>query len=446
MGGVALVLSQVQGHFAEIAKIKAWKTEQVEDLADAIAEADSAAEGLRDTLNSAGAIEVQTALNGIVDITPVLARAGITVDDWTEAVQGGSEAADELGIKLKGAGVGGEDAINVLNGLSNAQGLVEEATDLAAERTKVFGDENENAAEAVEENTDAVDDLTDSLNDQVDALNDANDALVEQSSAQRGAADAAFALRDAEDKLAEELATVSDRLTEAKGDARAQQQVLDDVAEAAIGTADAQVRLAEETAIAAGDTYTATQRQDDMNTSLLETAKSAKGEARNAILKYIGSVNGIPADKMTDIQAAIDHGDIATANRLLGDASRTRTAAVKADANDYQIGLAEQKLDHLARDRSTTISVRKVSGNSGNVFFAKGTGGAPGGSAIVGEQGPEEIELPRGSIVRDAGSTKKRAMARGNAPTVVNNYFPPGVRPDDVARATRRYNDIQGPL
>jgi len=38
--------------------------------------------------------------------------------------------------------------------------------------------------------------------------------------------------------------------------------------------------------------------------------------------------------------------------------------------------------------------------------FAKGTSSAPGGMALVGEEGPELVNLPRGSQVFTAGETR----------------------------------------
>ena len=62
--------------------------------------------------------------------------------------------------------------------------------------------------------------------------------------------------------------------------------------------------------------------------------------------------------------------------------------------------------------------------------YAKGTSGAPGGTAMVGERGPEMVSLPKGSQVAANGSaafnrqTAQPAAAGGStvasAPPVVN--------------------------
>lgn len=75
--------------------------------------------------------------------------------------------------------------------------------------------------------------------------------------------------------------------------------------------------------------------------------------------------------------------------------------------------------------------------------FAVGTTYAPGGLALVGEQGPELVQLPRGSQVQTATQTQQTlgAMAQQSAqPTTTNNYtinvnIPHGVSPLRAAEA-----------
>lgn len=83
--------------------------------------------------------------------------------------------------------------------------------------------------------------------------------------------------------------------------------------------------------------------------------------------------------------------------------------------------------------------------------FANGTNFAPGGMALVGERGPELVNLPRGSRVNTAGQTA--AMLRGAGQTVHSPTFVfPGITNAREAReaagqAARRYREgLNGPL
>jgi hypothetical protein len=68
----------------------------------------------------------------------------------------------------------------------------------------------------------------------------------------------------------------------------------------------------------------------------------------------------------------------------------------------------------------------------GNVTFASGTNFAPGGMALVGEYGPELVNLPRGSQVATAAQTAKALT--GNTWNVTINTGESGVRVVDDMR------------
>ncbi len=66
--------------------------------------------------------------------------------------------------------------------------------------------------------------------------------------------------------------------------------------------------------------------------------------------------------------------------------------------------------------------------------YASGTSYHPGGPAIVGEQGPELVNLPRGSSVMTAGQTKS-AMAGGSGNVYIENVTIPIDKIDSISRA-----------
>lgn len=287
-GGLALVGLAIQGvtsHLEEQAAIKAWSRENVDDWTDAIYEAESALEGLTDAYRSAGTIEVKTLLGGIKDITSTLARAGVTVDDWTAAIGNGRDGIDDMVVALDLAGITGQQQQDVMVGLVNAQDQAAEAARKVAIKVAVFGENADVAAEQA-------DDLAD-------------------------------------------------------------------------------------------------------------------------------SVNAVPDSKNVTVGANTWPAHVA-------------------------LGGVESRLSRISQTITTAwVNVRsKVIGG-----FARGTQYAPGGVALVGEEGPELVDLPTGSRVTPAAQTAARlAAGRGgntyNSTTIVN--MPAGARPDDVVGARRRYGQVQG--
>jgi len=91
--------------------------------------------------------------------------------------------------------------------------------------------------------------------------------------------------------------------------------------------------------------------------------------------------------------------------------NRVRRAPIAVDVTG--IGAAERALNNLARNRATAIRVTVSTGvrvagftGQGGTTFQHGTDFAPGGVALVGEEGPELVEIPRGSRVHDASMTR----------------------------------------
>ena len=116
-----------------------------------------------------------------------------------------------------------------------------------------------------------------------------------------------------------------------------QAEALDNVVRSAADSADAQTAAAAAQAKANGTTMTQSQLLDHNNTALLNQANTLEGPMRDAILQYIQDVNGIPDETVAQIRAALERGDITEANRLLQETSQTRTAYIKAEAQERLI-------------------------------------------------------------------------------------------------------------
>jgi len=68
-------------------------------------------------------------------------------------------------------------------------------------------------------------------------------------------------------------------------------------------------------------------------------------------------------------------------------------------------------------------TISNVASGIGSFFgFANGTDSAPGGYAIVGEQGPELVNLPRGTSVTPAGKTADLLNGLNKSGTSSNEY------------------------
>jgi hypothetical protein len=77
-------------------------------------------------------------------------------------------------------------------------------------------------------------------------------------------------------------------------------------------------------------------------------------------------------------------------------------AAVWKEQPNWILGLVETVAVVAAIAASTATQIAAIQGAS----FAKGTSFAPGGLSLVGEEGPELVNLPRGSQVFTAGQTR----------------------------------------
>lgn len=332
-------------------------------------------------------------------------------------------ATDSLTLLAEAAGMSEDDV------LAAAQGLDEEA------RAAI------DAAVAAQEHAEALADESAAIEEQISALERLRDANLERIEQAREATDAVYAARDADRDFREQVAETTGTLNDSEASADDQAAALDDLALAAADAADAQVDLL-------GDTASATAKIDTQNRSLLASAASLDGPMRDAVVGYLAQLNELPPEVVSQIKAALDRGDIAEAERLLTNASRTRTAAIRAASDAHQIWLIENRLNHLARARTVHIGVDGPGAHGGQNAVATGTSYAARGLTLVGEHGPELMEMSGGERVANAGQTAEMMRnGRGGGGMVVNhitNNWPRGVPSRDLAAAMRRQQRIQG--
>ena len=70
-----------------------------------------------------------------------------------------------------------------------------------------------------------------------------------------------------------------------------------------------------------------------------------KGPARAALLDYIETLNGIPADKQTRLETLVDEGKFEQAQRLIDRVSANREATVIFDADTSAADAERDRLD-----------------------------------------------------------------------------------------------------
>ena len=149
--------------------------------------------------------------------------------------------------------------------------------------------------------------------------------------------------------------------------------------------------------------------------------QSAVRESIDASLQYLETLGGIPESKVTAISALIDEGSFAE---------------------------AERQLAIITRNRQMVVSI-EAKGGAG-VFQRIGKNGAPvvgatGGIvtrptvALIGEAGPEAV-VP---LNRTPGSSPLPTGTAGVTNNITIN-MPAGSNGDDVVRAIRRYERVNG--
>ena len=276
------------------------------------------------------------AFNELLDKDPSKAQA--TLNSFVDLMKSGDKEAQDY-LKSLGITQGTLDKWQIrLDEVNGAQGDVNNTTEVSK---KVL----EDAAKAQAEATKAIEEHKQAL------LDDAK-ALQKNIDAQRAYTDAEFALKDAQDSFTEALDGSAKAVADANGDLHKIDKVYRDITSSATDVADAQVLIAQKFMEASGETLTATEKLDLFNNSMLDSAATAKGKARDGILDYIATFNSIPDSKMTEIKTAINEGDLKKATWLLAAASASRTVALTADADVTQ---ATSDLDAAAAARTVAF-------------------------------------------------------------------------------------------
>jgi len=166
--------------------------------------------------------------------------------------------------------------------------------------------------------------------------------------------------------------------------------------------------------------------------SKIKTAIIAKTAAESAANGALAASQGV---------ASVSGGILAGINAALGTSFTTLIvpmtiilAVIVAIVAAYLL-LSKSSKDAASSMTSTTNDIKKAMNDlqssvttttqkAGNIkAYASGTNYHPGGKALVGEEGPEIVELPRGSKVYTAQKTRQMLSDNSGGEQTTNNYY-----------------------
>jgi hypothetical protein len=292
------------------------------------------------------------------DLVDDFAAAGISAEQWAEAVTSGAPGADKMADALAKTSLSADDQAKILDALGNAQEDWSTSTANATEVSKVFGDTTDDTAAKQEKatgRTNAQKEATQDLVDEFDAANEAAQGYADTISGADWAAvggiddavDSMSAFHDQFFALAD-IASANEAAFDAFGESlkdngntfdlntekgRANQGALQDLA----GTLDAQLASALESS--GGDLETFKGKAKDVADTLQRRLTGELGLSEEAAADLIDRLGLMPEDMETRYQL-----------------SGTEDARQK-------IGLLQSSIDALPKDVQTKVTQQIIAGD-----------------------------------------------------------------------------------
>ena len=317
-------------------------------------------------------------------LTPVVADAVQAINDLTAISEGAAGAANTLGIDL---GIVGDAAKMAINPVGEYAGMLRDtARDAfsASGETQTLSDKLKENTSNTYDATNAYSEVTDALRETTDATDDASDATERTADVTRNAARAARDRRQAEEDLrdavleslnsdlayrnsvadtAETVETMTGKLGDSSVAAGEQEQAVRDAESAILDQAAAAVVLAEDQAAANGETLDAKQKADIYKQELQRLAAQFPLMAPQ-IDGYIAKLNAIPRNVTTTVTTVFSGG---TTNVPGANGYRAAGGPV-LPGNSYIVGENGPEVLQMGQ------------GSSGNVTNGSDTGGMDAGS------------------------------------------------------------------
>ena len=312
----------------------------------------------------------------------------------------------------------------------------------AAEKTKRLKEEAKGAADAAKELAAEQELVTEATKAAIEEHEELAGILSEQADAMSNLAGLTTDVYIAQLKANEAVAGSEEALAELKPGTADYLVELNSQIELVENAGIAARKFAEEQAAANGTTLLASEGLDIQNESLIDMISTmGPGPLRDAAVNTLALVNGISVDRAAHISVEVDSENAKAAIAVI---SEQRELLVTAELETTEAELDKQRL--LAPAEMQVAVVYDTSGRNAAFapdgtradvpvpaapfdsvfgrfgkpvgFFADGTRHAPGGAAIVGERGPELVNLPRGAEVMTAEETAAAFAEPSSAPAL----------------------------
>lgn len=272
-------------------------------------------------------------------------------------------------------------------------------------------------AERLEEAAAAADAAREATEAQAEAHKEVAEALYDQIEAQKLLSDETFDLEIAQQELKESIEGGAAALSEYEVGSADWLKEVNKQKELAESVAEGLQAVATITAEAAGGTLSAADSIDIWNGSMLDAATSADGPFRESLIRSIALMNGLTEKEVNEI-LFFAQGDVAEAERMMEELSKTRKTAIVAQVRDQ----ASAQLDAIANMSRTALIKAMVAdpglfpntgpgGNTQNIppIVPPSSAPLPSGSDLTGI---EDVVLHDGGPVTSTGQSGRKAGLR----------------------------------
>lgn len=348
--------------------------------------------------------------------------------EQSNAFVDGAYNVENLNKVLKEMGVSSElSAFSVAELLFQAEALRADAKDTEVAVAAVAGatdeltDANGEAAAATETFTGSIKALVERIDEERDAVKKAEEALRNLIDAKREAFDAAYSVTKSTWEMQEALGAYTLTMLDSNSTEQERQEAVFQTSEEVANNAEEVARAADAIRIANGETALSAAETATIQIAELDKVIAKLGPddpLRARLLELRNEYAEIPGTIYTNVVMDLN-----------ADAAMARLREIQA------------LLAGIPRIGEIVIPA-----------FASGTASAPGGVALVGEQGPELVNLPRGSRVNTASATRQMARSltgtgtgTAAAPVTINvSSLDPKGAADAVIEAIRQYERRNG--
>lgn len=391
----AFVMGQMADRSERIAKSQAWRTDQIDGFVEAIKEGADATSALIDRLTEAGEVKFDLAkilgmdVMGQLDITPVLAENGVSIQQFADAATEGGAGVERLRAALEATGATAEDANLIIASATQYAELQGEAAKKAADFTTVFGDATAKAAADVQHMGEAARNGTEPARKYNEQIRHMGEAARDGQEPARKLGEVTVGVASAMERAEEATRDYDAAISGLLGKLDNEEALIN------LGNQFDELKVAEDEAAAAVAKHGA---ESDIAVEAAERLRLKQIDVTRDMLTYASEVLKLPEHKLTEYQALIDQGS---------------ADVVAAELN--RIAASRKVWMQLILD----VNAAKAAKNAAS----KGelVGGATGGIvtrptfALIGEAGPEAV-VP---LNRTPGSSPLPDALGG---MTVNNY------------------------